>query len=554
MNFGRYNVISELGQGGMASVYLGEDPVLDRLVAIKVIKAQLLNDPGLLSRFSIEAKTIAALRNPNIVEIFDFDVQEGQPYFILEYMDNHSLQGIISFYNNRPLPQELSAAIICQAAEGLVAAESKQVVHRDIKPENLMFNSDGFLKIADFGIAHLADDQSRTATGTILGSPSFMSPEQIEGEVPGVHTDMWALGAVFFTCLTGRQPFTGPSITSTMRNICDKPLKPVMEIIPQADALIIKLIDTLLQKDITLRGNGPKWLAATLRTYLSQRGITNLQDYTKSFLNTLQMNQEQTLVDQPDLTQNSPPPLRPGTPFSTIPDSSSLTKEPAKSKSNKTGRFFLAGTILTIGMALLLAFFWIQNHDKSVPKKPPERYQLALNHRKLSLFSGETTQLQVRGIPQDTLVRLVWSSSRPEIFSVKNGLVKGLGLGRGIVTVSATTNSPTSAVCSVYVKTKKHRSPTKSPRITKTSKEPKRTTSTSKKIPGGIASIKVHSSPPFAVIKLDGKVWDETPMTSYRKLKAGKHRIELIHKLYSPVDTIFEIKNGKSRYFKLRLN
>jgi serine/threonine-protein kinase len=263
--FGRYRVLSPLGQGAMASVYLAEDPSLNRLVAVKVIHSHLASIDNLLTRFTAEAKTAASLRNPNIVEIFDYGLQDGQQYLVMEYIDGPNLQFVLNLLDGKFMEAEACAAVICQAAEGLMSAEKNGVVHRDIKPENMMFTSDGALKIADFGIAHI-NEQNLTQTGSILGSPSFMSPEQIDGGKPSHQTDMFSLGAVLYYCLTGRKPFSGSNIPTLMRSICDLPHPPVLDLRADADPALVTLVDTLLRKKPEDRGNGARWLALQLRT------------------------------------------------------------------------------------------------------------------------------------------------------------------------------------------------------------------------------------------------------------------------------------------------
>src|SRR3954468_4228257 len=287
MEYGRYRILNQLGQGGMATVYLAEDPMLQRLVAIKVIQAHLSSNIGVTDRFTVEAKTIAALRHINIVEVFDFGIQDDQQFLVMEYIDGQNLQAICAALQGKPMSNTVAAAIICQAAEGLTSAEKHGVVHRDIKPENLMFNSEGTLKIADFGIAHIADEGSRTQTGAVLGSPNFMSPEQIEGLRPTNKTDLFSLGGVFYYCLTAKMPFTGPSIPVTMRNICERPHPSILEFNRQADPFLIKLVDVLLQKAPEARGDGARWLANQLRAYLGSQGIVDIVDYVKTFIQSL---------------------------------------------------------------------------------------------------------------------------------------------------------------------------------------------------------------------------------------------------------------------------
>src|SRR5688500_13485430 len=139
LRFGRYNALTKLGQGAMATVYLAEDPSLNRMVAIKVIHSHLASNSSLLDRFTVEAKTAAVLRNPNIVEIFDYGVEDDTQYLVMEYIDGPNLQFVLNLLGGEPMSPEVAAAVICQAADGLCVAEKTGAVHRDIKPENMMF-------------------------------------------------------------------------------------------------------------------------------------------------------------------------------------------------------------------------------------------------------------------------------------------------------------------------------------------------------------------------------------------------------------------------------
>jgi tRNA A-37 threonylcarbamoyl transferase component Bud32 len=316
LKFGRYNALTKLGQGAMATVYLAEDPALNRMVAIKVIHSHLSTNASLLDRFTVEAKTAASLRNPNIVEIFDYGLEDDAQYLVMEYIDGPNLQFVLNLLNGQPMDPAVCAAIICQAADGLVTAEKFGVVHRDIKPENMMFKSEGVLKIADFGIAHISE-QNMTQTGSILGSPNFMSPEQVEGKKPTHQTDMFSLGSVFYYCLTGRKPFSGPNIPTIMRHICDMPHAPVESLIPDPDPFLKGMIDTLLSKEPENRGKGARWLSLQLRGYLNQKGLLDLTEATKDFLETTgKMAGNSTMVDLTPAPGPDEPkakaPLKPG--------------------------------------------------------------------------------------------------------------------------------------------------------------------------------------------------------------------------------------------------
>jgi serine/threonine protein kinase len=296
--FGRYRVLSPLGQGAMASVFLAEDPALGRMVAIKVIHSHLAAQKDLLTRFTSEAKTAAALRSPNIVEVFDYGLEGASQYLVMEYIDGPTLQYVLNQQMGQPLESKLAASLMVQAAEGLMVAERKAVVHRDIKPENLMLNSGGLLKIADFGIAHI-NEQSLTQTGSVLGSPSYMAPEQVEGKKPSHQTDMFAMGAVFYACLTGRKPFNGANIPAIFRAIIELPHRPVLDNNPDADPQLAHWVDTLLSKKPEERGEGAKVVAGQLRQWLNKQGVYDPADYVHNHLNQARDPIDGTFVENP---------------------------------------------------------------------------------------------------------------------------------------------------------------------------------------------------------------------------------------------------------------
>lgn len=352
MELGRYRILRPLGHGGMATVYLGEDPILNRLVAIKVIQTHLSSNEKLIERFTVEAKTIASLQHVNIVEIFDFGVQDDQQFLVMEYVDGQSLQALCTAMAGRPMPDTVVAAIICQAAEGLTSAERHGVVHRDIKPENLLLNSAGVLKIADFGIAHIIDEQSHTQTGAVLGSPNFMSPEQVEGLKPTPKADLFALGGVFYSCLTGKMPFTGSSIPVTLHNICEKRHAPVVEHNPGADPFLIQVIDTLLQKDPMDRGEGAHWLAGQLKGWLNRHGVVDPADHVHAFISGLDLPPSPTLV---------------GTQFPATDHSRSGTRNRGKGSLFRLGLPWIwAGVFLALIAAVVI--FWMERNPTRVHK------------------------------------------------------------------------------------------------------------------------------------------------------------------------------------------
>lgn len=286
-SLGRYVVLRELGSGGMARVYLARDPNLNRHVAIKVILADRLEDRNVVDRFFAEARIAARLKNPHIIEIYDFGDDGGIPYIVMEFINGPTLEEVITKLLPDPIPQEIVAALICQVAEGLDIASQKDIVHRDIKPANLMVTQQGYLKIMDFGIAHLKN-LSITRTNGIIGPPAFMSPEQINGIKPlTIQSDMFALGTLFYFCLTGQHPFMEDSYGGVFARVLHETPPPVSKLTPGIDPHLEWLVKTLLEKEPQKRGKGPKWLQRELQDFLHNRKVVGPVDRVSRFLEEL---------------------------------------------------------------------------------------------------------------------------------------------------------------------------------------------------------------------------------------------------------------------------
>ncbi len=552
----------------MATVYLAEDPLLQRLVAVKVIQSHLSSNTGLIDRFMVEAKTIAALRHMNIVEIFDFGIQQGQQYLVMEYIDGQNLQLICSVLGGRPMPNDVAAAIICQAAEGLTSAEKYNVVHRDIKPENLLFNSEGTLKIADFGIAHIQDEQSRTQTGAVLGSPNFMAPEQIEGAKPSHQTDLFALGGVFYYCLTGRMPFTGPSIPVTMRNICDNPLPDPMALNPNADPELLELVKTLLEKSPANRGDGARWLANKLRAYLGQRGIVDIVEQAKTFISGLGVGST-TLSEGTDGTGSmargvsssnsgrftSPTPVSRGSsragpgsgwtgsagglgtggyhPQATTGAMGPSTKSP----------LLWVGMVLSLCMIVLAGILVWTHFDKGTSSSEAA---MANNSSGTKGIGGAATG---KGI--DTRPALTENIETEAMTTPTPETVRP-------VVQEPVTKVPEPVVAKEPVKPKPKPTfagPTGGVRPQPVS-DPVKTPKQADPPPAEkkMAYINISSAPPFAAVHINGRRAGETPMTGYFEVPPGNSRIELIHRLHPPFDTTVRLEPGARASYKFKLS
>ncbi len=263
---GRYQLEREIGRGAMGTVYLGRDTAINRMVAIKAIPlASEFSDAELVearARFFREAETAGRLNHPNIVTIYDVGEERGLAYIAMEYLKGRHLSDYAKS-DNLMEPRKV-LEVIGRTAEALGFAHKQQVVHRDIKPANLMYDpATDILKITDFGIARLSDSGS-TRTGIVLGTPSFMSPEQLEGRTVTGRSDLFSLGVSLFQLLTGQLPFTADSMTGLMQQIAEAPHPPLRAFRPDLPACVQSILDRALAKNPDARYDSGAQMAAAL--------------------------------------------------------------------------------------------------------------------------------------------------------------------------------------------------------------------------------------------------------------------------------------------------
>ena len=253
LKIGRYEIRDELGRGGMATVYRGYDPQVKRFVAVKVLPRELLHDPNFRARFAREAETIAALEHQAIVPLYDYGevAETGQPYFVMRLMPGGSLADKLK---GQPLPPQECARILSRLAGALDEAHRRGFIHRDLKPGNILFDQHGEAYISDFGIAKLVSG-STTFTGSgVVGTPSYMSPEQGRGEkdIDG-RSDVYALGAILFEMLTGEMPYQADTPVGVMLMHLTEPVPRVLEVKPDLPPGCETVIERALAKDRTER-------------------------------------------------------------------------------------------------------------------------------------------------------------------------------------------------------------------------------------------------------------------------------------------------------------
>ncbi len=251
---GRYQIIKELGRGAMGVVYLAVDPTIGRNVAIKTIRLGEVTDPEerakLRERLFREARSAGILSHPGIVTIYDMEEHDDVAFIAMEFVDGPTLDQLLS--TREAIPPARMMSILRQTAAALDYAHAKSIVHRDIKPANIMIASDGAVKITDFGIAKVTTSQQYTQTGTILGTPNYMSPEQVQGLAVAGRADQFSLAVIAFEMLTGDRPFTGEHLTTVVYKIVAEEPPPVQRLNPTLG----QQIDTVLRRGLTKKPEG----------------------------------------------------------------------------------------------------------------------------------------------------------------------------------------------------------------------------------------------------------------------------------------------------------
>ncbi len=268
-----YEILGELGRGGMGVVYKARHVELDRVVALKMVLAGAHASPGQLERFRAEALAVAKLQDPRIVQIFDVGEHDGLPYFSLEFVDGGSLQGKLE---RKPMKPRDAAELAEKLARGIAVAHDRGIIHRDLKPANILLTPSGEPKITDFGLAkQLEDEEHQTVTGAVMGTPSYMSPEQAWGRTAeiGKPADIYGLGSMLYEFCTGRPPFQGSSTVETLDLVRNREPVPPSQLQPKLPVDLETICVKCLQKEPHRRYETAHALADDLRRFLEGRPI-----------------------------------------------------------------------------------------------------------------------------------------------------------------------------------------------------------------------------------------------------------------------------------------
>lgn len=330
----RYLIEDMLGQGGMSAVYKASDPNLKRVVAIKMIHTHLSDNPNFVQRFEEEAASVAQLRHPGIIQVFDFNKDDDVYYMVLEFVPGETFQDHLSRLNKekRKLSGNKVAEYMAGICDAVDYAHQRGMIHRDIKPANLMLNTQGQAILMDFGIAKIVGGQSHTATGAVVGTAMYMSPEQIRGESPDKRSDIYSLGVTLFEMAGGRPPFQADSAMTLMMMHVNDPVPDLRELNPDVPDGLVAVINKSLAKDPKDRYQTAGEMAAALRNTIGGAEMATSVDVPAPAATMLE---ELPPKSAPDATAIEQPP--------SVPQGTVVEDAPMPSSASKTD---VGGTVI----------------------------------------------------------------------------------------------------------------------------------------------------------------------------------------------------------------
>ncbi len=281
-NDDRYTIVREIASGSTATVFLAEDKVLRRKVALKKLHPHLTSHYETVKRFEKEAVSVASLSHENIIKIFDFGNEDKNLFLAMEYVDGFSLEALLNG-ENFSLPNLVALDIFQQILKGLTAAHDVGICHRDIKPSNILVDKKGLVRIADFGIAYLAEENSITKTGSFLGTPRYSAPEQAQGKTVTAKSDIFSTGILFYRCLTGKLPFEGETSHTVLKCIIEKPPPKLLQINRRILPGLPELVEKMLTK-IPERRPDARHCLVELSTFAEIQGFNYSEDRLRRYL------------------------------------------------------------------------------------------------------------------------------------------------------------------------------------------------------------------------------------------------------------------------------
>ncbi len=262
----RYQIIKSIGEGGMANVFLAYDTILDRNVAIKVLRGDLANDEKFVRRFQREALAASSLSNPNIVEVYDVGEDNGEYYIVMEYIEGKHLKQLLKKRGKLTVAEAVD--IVLQITDGMSVAHDSYIIHRDIKPQNIMILENGLVKITDFGIAMAMNSTQLTQTNSVMGSVHYLPPEQASGKGATLQSDIYSIGILFYELLTGHLPFKGENAVEIALKHLKEPLPSIRDDVPNIPQSVENIIIKATAKNPKNRYNDAREMHEDLKTCL----------------------------------------------------------------------------------------------------------------------------------------------------------------------------------------------------------------------------------------------------------------------------------------------
>lgn len=356
----RYEIIKTIGEGGMANVYLAEDTILERKVAIKVLRGDLSNDEKFIRRFKREALSVSNLSHPNIVEVYDVGEEDGNYYIVMEYIEGKTLKQLLQKRGALTLTEVID--IMSQLTDGLAHAHEAYIIHRDIKPQNIMIEDNGRIKITDFGIAMALNSTQLTQTNSVMGSVHYLPPEQANGKGSTVKSDIYSLGILMYELLTGSVPFKGDTAVEIALKHMKEKIPSVRKQNPTIPQSVENIILKATAKNPKNRYDSVREMYNDLQTALERDNEKRLvYEYPENDL-------EETKVIAPIPKEPKKPIVdKPLDKEETTETDDSILKE--KDEKNKLP-IILAGILLAFLIVLAVVYLLISNHDVKEVKVP----------------------------------------------------------------------------------------------------------------------------------------------------------------------------------------
>ena len=352
----RYEIIRSIGEGGMANVYLGHDTILDRNVAIKVLRGDLSNDEKFVRRFQREALSASSLAHPNIVEMYDVGEDDGTYYIVMEYVEGKTLKQLLKKRGSLTLSEAID--IMSQLTDGMAHAHDSYIIHRDLKPQNIMIKDDGQIKITDFGIAMALNATQLTQTNSVMGSVHYLPPEQASGKGCTIKSDIYSMGIIFYELLSGSLPFRGDNAVEIALKHMKEPLPNLRDDNPSIPQSIVNIIKRSTAKNPKNRYDTAREMHEDLLTALDDERMDEAEYKYKYPENENEGKKKVVKSEEEDITEDIK--LTPkGDEKTDNQESDILDEKEEKSEKKKKIIIIILGAIFGVILIVLILLFFI---------------------------------------------------------------------------------------------------------------------------------------------------------------------------------------------------